>query len=133
MVRVGDKELGGKRYGYYRAQVSCRDCEYIQQCMGGEVKSRYRALLVSEHGREVEKMRKKVASEAGREAMKRHWGTVERVIGQIKCVQGLRRFRLWGLAGARVEFTLACIAANIRQMARWLMGGGGVKVAAGMG
>jgi len=133
LVRVGDKEVGGKRYAYYRAQVSCRDCEYIQQCMGVRGKSRYRALLVSEHGREIEEMRRKAASEAGREAMKRHWGTVERVIGQIKCVLGLRRFRLWGLAGARVEFTLACIAVNIRQMARWLVGGVSVKVAEGMG
>ena len=133
LVRMGDKELGGKRYAYYRAQVSCRDCRHTKQCMGGTKKSRYRGLLVSGHGREVEKMRTKAASEAGREAMKRHWGTVERVIGQIKCVLGLRRFRLWGLAGAKVEFTLACIAANIRQMAGWLMGDGSVKLAEGMG
>ena len=90
-------------------------------------------MLVAEHGREVEKMRKKAASEAGREAMKRHWAAVERVIGQIEYVLGLRRFRLWGLAGARVEFALACIAADIRQMARWLVGGGSVKLAEGMG
>ena len=125
LVRVGDKELGGKRYAYYRAESSCGDCPDVEQCMGRGRRSRYRGLLDSEHGREVEKMREKAASEAGREAMKRPWGAVERVPGQIKCVMGMRRFRLWGLSGARVEFVLACLAVNLRQLARWMMQGGG--------
>ena len=68
----------------------------------------------------LERMREKVAGEAGREAMARHWGSVERVIGQIKCVMGLSRFRLAGLEGARIEFALTCIAVNIKRLARWV-------------
>lgn len=137
LKRAGDKKLGGRRQKYYRAERSCLGCEYREQCMGKHRRGRYKALLVAKHWEGLKRMRERVRSERGREVMREHWGSVERVIGQIKCMVGLRRFVLWGLGGAQIEFALACIAVNVRRMVKWVMQEGGqleaVQVGGGKG
>ncbi len=47
--------------------------------------------------------------------------TLEPAFGVLKSVLGLRQFLLRGLAGARVELTLAATALNLRKLAApWL-------------
>jgi transposase len=84
-------------YHIYRCRI---DGKYAYKC----VPSGYE---------QMDHMRGKVASPAGREARTKRMSIVEPVFGHIKGVMGLRRLLLRGLSGARIEFLLACIAHNV--------------------
>jgi transposase len=62
------------------------------------------------------RMQEKLATEAGRKTYGRRKGIVEPVNGWIKSVLGFRQFSLRGLAKAAGEWTLVCLALNLRRM-----------------
>jgi transposase len=62
------------------------------------------------------RMADRLASQDGRARYRRRKAIVEPVIGWIKEVLGFRRFRLRGAAKARGEWTLVCLAVNLK---RW--------------
>lgn len=66
----------------------------------------------------AERMAYRVATKAGRARYKLRQQTVEPVFGIIKSALGFRAFRLRGLAGAALEWTLVTLAYNLRRLHR---------------
>ena len=66
----------------------------------------------------VEQMRHRLRTKAGRALYRLRQQTVEPVFGIIKEAMGFRRFSLRGLAGADLEWTLVCLAYNLRRLHR---------------
>ena len=66
---------------------------------------------------QVERMTHALKTQAGRAAYALRKQTVEPVFGIIKSVMGFRQFLLRGLVNARNEWTLACLAWNLKRMA----------------
>jgi IS5 family transposase len=65
----------------------------------------------------VEQMKHALRTKAGRAAYALRKQTVEPVFGILKSVMGFRQFLLRGLENVRHEWTLACFAWNLKQMA----------------
>ena len=68
-----------------------------------------------------EVMRQRLATVAGRTLYRLRHQTVEPVFGIIKEAIGFRRFSLRGLAQAGLEWTLVCLAYNLRRLHRMQM------------
>lgn len=64
----------------------------------------------------VEQMRHALKTKAGRAAYALRKQTVELVFGIIKSVMGFRQFLLRGLDNVRNEWTLVCLAWNLKRM-----------------
>ena len=62
------------------------------------------------------RMQEKLVTENGRKTYARRKGLVEPVHGWIKSVLGFRQFSVRGLAKAAGEWTLVCLALNLRQL-----------------
>ena len=71
-------------------------------------------------------MRYRLRSAAGKALYKLRQQTVEPVFGIIKSVIGFRQFQLRGLEKVSLEWTLVCLAYNLRRL-HW--SGMGAKVA----
>jgi transposase len=65
-----------------------------------------------------ERMKRKLASEAGRELYRMRKAIVEPVFGQIKEWRGFRRFSLRGLDNVRGEWRLVCLTHNLLKLFR---------------
>jgi transposase len=65
----------------------------------------------------LKKMAHKLKTRAGRKAYGQRKQTVEPVFGIIKSVMGFRQFLLRGLKKVTSEWTLACLAWNLKRMA----------------
>jgi len=68
----------------------------------------------------TERMAHRVSTKAGRERYKLRQQTVEPVFGIIKEAMGFRRFSLRGKAKVGLEWTLVCLAYNVRRLHRVL-------------
>jgi hypothetical protein len=65
-----------------------------------------------------ERMRHRLRTTAGRALYRLRQQTVEPVFGIIKEAMGFRRFHLRGQAGVALEWTLVCVAYNLRRLHR---------------
>ncbi len=65
----------------------------------------------------LEQMKHRLATREGRALYAKRKQTVEPVFGIIKSVMGFRQFLLRGLEGVSHEWTLACLAWNLKRMA----------------
>ena len=65
----------------------------------------------------VDKMKHRLKTKAGRAAYGQRKQTVEPVFGIMKSVMGFRQFLLRGLANVQNEWTLVCLAWNLKRMA----------------
>ncbi len=65
----------------------------------------------------VERMKHTLKTKAGRTAYALRKQTVEPVFGIIKSVMGFRQFLLRGLVNVQTEWTLVCLAWNLKRMA----------------
>lgn len=74
----------------------------------------------SAHGA-TQRMADRLASVAGRARYRRRKAIVEPVIGWVKAVLGFRRFSLRGAAKARGEWTVVCLAVNLKRFHRLTM------------
>jgi hypothetical protein len=75
----------------------------------------------------AEVMRHRLRTTAGKALYKLRQQTVEPVFGIIKAVLGFRQFRLRGRAKVSLEWTLVCLAYNLKRLHRL---GAGLKLAA---
>jgi transposase len=73
----------------------------------------------------TEIMKHRLTTKVGKEKYKLRQQTVEPVFGIIKSVLGFDRFLLRGLAKVQLEWTLACVAFNLKRLHRL----GGLKLA----
>src|ERR1700686_2702407 len=69
-------------------------------------------------------MADRLKSAVGRARYRRRKAIVEPVIGWIKEVLGFRRFSLRGVAKARGEWNVVCLAVNLKRLHRIRMGSG---------
>ena len=74
-----------------------------------------------------EVMRHRLRSTAGKALYQLRQQTVEPVLGILKSVLGFRQFRLRGRAKGSWEWTLVCLAYNLKRLHRL---GAGLKLAA---
>lgn len=72
---------------------------------------------LSEAAGPVEQMKHRLKTQAGRAAYRLRKQTVEPVFGIIKSVMGFRQFLLRGLDNVGHEWTLVCLAWNLKRMA----------------
>jgi len=72
---------------------------------------------LAEDASAVEAMKHRLKTRAGRAAYARRKQTVEPVFGIIKSVMGFRQFLLRGLDNVTNEWTLVCLAWNLKRMA----------------
>ena len=72
---------------------------------------------LSEAASPVEQMKHRLKTQAGRAAYGLRKQTVEPVFGIIKSVLGFRQFLLRGLGNVGNEWTLVCLAWNLKRMA----------------
>ena len=75
----------------------------------------------------AEVMRHRLKTGSGKALYKLRQQTVEPVFGIIKSVLGFRQFLLRGVENVSLEWTLVCLAYNLRRLHRL---GAGLKVAA---
>ena len=71
-------------------------------------------------------MRHRLRTTAGKALYKLRQQTVEPVFGIIKAVLGFRQFRMRGRAKVALEWTLVCLAYNLKRLHRL---GAGLKLA----
>jgi transposase len=90
-----------------------------------EVKSEPESPVAEASVKEV--MRHRLKTTAGKKLYKLRQQTVEPVFGIIKSVLGFRQFRLRGHAKVSLEWTLVCLAYNLKRLHRL---GAGLKLAA---
>ena len=101
-----------KAGGYRRYQASgCRSCSFYSQCVTSHLGGRRISVSIVEPQRA--KMRKKLASEDGKELYALRKQTVEPVFGRIKSNLGMSRFLLYGIKGATAEAALICMVHNV--------------------
>jgi transposase len=102
----------------YRSEANLQGLEdkkidgYIS--LGREGKSG--PVVISSENPATSRMQEKLATEKGRKTYSRRKGLVEPVNGWIKSVLGFRQFSFRGLAKVAGEWTLVCLALNLKQM-----------------
>lgn len=105
-----------RHYDWYRAQASdCSACEHRQRCV--QVKRREtgegRLLQVLQQHPVVRAHQAKMATERAQEAYRKRGEVAEFPNAWLKDKMGLRKFRLRGLAKAKIEALWACLAYNV--------------------
>ncbi|NOR21077.1 MAG: IS1182 family transposase [Candidatus Aminicenantes bacterium] len=94
----------------------CSYCKQRVECTRGKA----RHVKVSEVDGIMERMRKKLLTDEGKERYKKRLSTVEPVFGNLKKNLGYRDFQLRGLEKVRGEFQLMCIAHNIKKIHKYV-------------
>jgi transposase len=97
-----------RQYGGCRA---CATCARASLCCQNPTKGR--TIKRDQHEVYRERVRSRMKEPASRKRYALRKQTVEPRIGQIKHVQGVRRFLRRGLDAVRHEWTLACMAVNV--------------------
>ena len=103
----------GKQIRVYRG-IGCTECPDKKLC----TKSKRTPRMIKCYGNEanMREMAEKMESTEGQKVYRVRSKTVERVFGHIKQNIGLREFLTRGLEGVRAEFSLACIAHNLKRI-----------------
>jgi transposase len=109
----GGKDRKGREYRRYRADAeACRACEFRPRC------------TTSQSGRQIKRYDKEVYKEAmaevlknpkAREKYRKRKSMVEPVFAELRERFGLNRFRRRGLQGVSIEFSLYCLAYNLKK------------------
>lgn len=111
---------GSEQYpGYVQYGTSaCERCEQRSRCTKSAQGRRIKR-YAEDAAKEL--LRDKMEQPEARERYLKRQGMVEPVFSQLKCRQGLRRFRRKGLKAVRCEFALHAMAYNLsRAIAVWL-------------
>lgn len=94
--------------------TGCAQCPDKKLC----TKSKRGPRRIKCYGNEanLREMAEKMESQEGQEVYRVRAKTVERLFGHVKQNIGLREFLTRGLQGVRAEFSLACIAHNLKRI-----------------
>lgn len=97
-----------------------RDCPVRAQCTRDP---KGRQLEVWPHTATVQAMRQALAQPAGQAQWQQRGRIIEPRFGQIKALDGFRRWTVWGLAGVQTQWALLCTTLNLRLLfRRWQAG-----------
>lgn len=96
----------------------CLTCPYQTRCFpeGRKVKEFAMSVAKVTHHGTTTKVTQRMTSEAGRKIFSRRMPLIERTFAEIKTTMGFRRFLRRGLVAANLEWTLLCMAFNLRRM-----------------
>lgn len=103
---------GAPPYNRYKS-ISCEQCPLRQQCIGP--KSSQRTVKRYAHDARKEVLRATMAQPDARARYKQRQASIEPVHGEQKHIQNMRRFRRRGLSKVRLEYSLHCMAHNLRR------------------
>jgi len=95
----------------------CGDCEYRGECTRGKARHIKRSVI----DELVKQMRRKLLTEEGRKKYLKRLSTVEPVLGNLKKNLGYRDFLVRGIEKVKGEFSLMCIAHNIKKIHKHLI------------
>ena len=98
-------------YARYQS-ADCSDCPLAATCLR---KSKPRTIKRFAHDGQKEALRAKMSHPQTKRRYRRRQGSVEPVHGEQKNIQGMRRFRRKGLVKVRLEYSLHCMAHNLRR------------------
>ena len=101
----------GQPYVLYGGPA-CQQCEFKQQCTRSPSGRRIRRLQGEDY---AEAMKEVLRDQRAQQVYRKRKCMVEPVFSELKCIQGLRRFRRRGLSAVRVEFALHCLTYNLRR------------------
>jgi transposase len=115
-VSQDKKKWGTARRRQYGGGAACGPCPHVKLCCQNPEKGR----LISRDQYEGhrQRLRRRMATEQGREIYKRRRHTVEPRIGHLKHNLGVRRFLRRGLEKVKTEWTMVCTAVNLGIMLR---------------
>lgn len=102
------------RRTYCADKQSCKNCPFFSHCVPSSQKYRRVECLDSVH--EIERLAKKMKKAETKKQYARRFALVERIFGQIKHNQGIRRFLLRGLEKVNIEWKWICISYNIKKL-----------------
>lgn len=100
---------------------SCSNCKVRSECTRN--KKGIRSIKEYPHEFERNAMKAKMKTAKAKKFSTLRSQTVEPVFGDIKENKGLRRFAPRGLNPVRTEFTMVCIASNLKKMWKYLVSG----------
>lgn len=102
----------GKGYVVYRTKA-CRKCALRKECTSGQ---RGREIKRYEDEELKEAMRAVMRQPGAQRLYRRRQAIVEPVFAELQHLQGLRRFRRFGLRAVTLEFSLHVMAHNLRRL-----------------
>ena len=110
------KKWGTAQRRQYGGCAACASCGHAELCC----KSRGKGRLINrdQYEEHRERLRRRMATEAGRELYKRRKHTVEPRIGHVKHNLGVRRFLRRGIEQVKTEWIMVCTAVNLGIMLR---------------
>jgi len=104
----------GVRSRHYESK-DCSGCRYQKECVRKSKKGQ-RQIQIYENDDYKIMMREKLRSEEGKKKYNKRMSTVEPVFAHIKNVMNFRKFMLRGIEKAGYEFTLICLAHNLKKL-----------------
>ena len=105
------KKWGTAKRRQYGGCVACARCAQAGLCCKNAEKGR--VISRDQYEDHRERLRRRMATEEGREIYQRRKYTVEPRIGHIKHNMGVRRFLRRGLEKVKTEWIMACTAVNL--------------------
>ena len=113
-LRIREDSRVNKKYRDYRSDA-CKACPFKNQCCTKNVARRVISREVRQGLRD--EMKKRLNSEQGAKIYRRRLHPIEAIFGHFKYNLGYTRFLLRGLNKVKAEFTLICLAHNLRKLA----------------
>jgi transposase len=95
--------------------INCKGCNYREECVKKSKKGS-RQIQIYENDNYKIMMREKLRSKEGKKKYDKRMAAVEPVFAHIKNVMNFRKFMLRGIEKAGYEFTLICLAHNIKKL-----------------
>ncbi len=109
-----DKQAN-KQYRQYRTDA-CKGCPFKSKCCP---KREARRTILREVRQDLrDEMKQRLNSEEGKKVYLRRLHPIEAIFGHLKYNLGYTRFLLRGLEKVKAEFTLMCLAYNLRKLAK---------------
>ena len=103
----------------YHCKQYC-ECPARWQCSKNK---RGRTIEIGPHYQVVKRQIEQQQKPENQALLKKRKAIVEPVFGNVKEVMGFRRWHLWYIAGAKTQWALVCLTANLRKLHRhWVMG-----------
>ena len=110
-----DKRRDVEYFDYKASRKHCRVCPLKDQCVPS-AKTARRSIARYKHDDARDALREVMRQPRARQAYRQRAGMVEPVFAELRGVQGLNRFRRFGLRGVRLEFALHACAHNLRRL-----------------
>jgi hypothetical protein len=110
-----DRRRGTPYKEYSATSKACQGCDLLSRCVRGKTQRRRRVRRY--HTDELMEALRVVMEQPRAQAQlvkRRSW--VEPVFSDLKGIQGLTRFRRFGLRGVRLEFAIHACAHNLRRL-----------------